>query len=160
MKCQKCKKNDASVHMAYITNTGRKDYYLCKSCSQEQENPSHLNSESVWENDFWKSMLGGYKYEDEMNACPACGMTYQQFNGGGRFGCTNCYKHFSRQVQLLLERLQGRTKHVGKVPLHGVGVFSTSRQIQKLKQKLQIALQNERYEEAASIRDEIKALEK
>lgn len=161
MKCERCNKNEATVHMTYINNGKREDHHLCEACSRQQEAPFNMGKQSgFWQNDFFKSLLEPYvgNYGAE-NACPSCGMTYREFNETGRFGCPTCYTHFGNQIQPMLERLQGATRHVGKVPLRGTGVFTTSRQVQRLKQELSQALSEEAYERAAELRDEIRALE-
>jgi len=46
------------------------------------------------------------------------------------------------------------------VPNRGTGVFRTANQIKRLRQHLKKLVQDERYEEAARVRDEIRMLER
>ena len=49
-------------------------------------------------------------------------------------------------------------RHVGKVPVCGTDVFRTKAHIEKLRRELKLMVAQENYEEAARLRDEIKAL--
>lgn len=114
-----------------------------------------------------------------------CKMTYDDFINLGKFGCSNCYTTFGDHLDQVFKNLQGRDRHVGRKRLnikqnnagtnnvHTVQEKSTSANIQteskkdinkdklqELKENLKAAIQQERYEEAAKIRDEIKELEK
>ena len=92
--------------------------------------------------------------------CSSCGMTYSEFNRLGKFGCPDCYEAFREEITPLVRRIHGHTKHVGKVPNRGTGVFRTANQIKRLRQHLKKLVQDERYEEAARVRDEIRMLER
>lgn len=110
---------------------------------------------------FWK-MIYEERPQDDINEpkCPRCGMTYSEFNRLGYFGCPDCYVAFAEKIRPLMERIHGAGKHIGKVPNRGCGVFRTVNQIKRLRQRLQHLVREERYEEAAKIRDEIRALER
>ena len=97
---------------------------------------------------------------EEEPRCSSCGMTYSEFNRLGKFGCPDCYEAFREEITPLVRRIHGHTKHVGKVPNRGTGVFRTANQIKRLRQHLKKLVQDERYEEAARVRDEIRMLER
>ena len=83
-----------------------------------------------------------------------------EFNRLGKFGCPDCYEAFKEEIPPLLRRIHGHSKHVGKVPNRGTGVFRTATHVKRLRQHLQKLVQEERYEEAAKVRDEIRALQR
>ena len=111
--------------------------------------------------DFFLKMIYADYMERAVNepACPHCGMTYSEFNRLGYFGCPDCYAAFAKEIKPLLQRIHGATKHIGKVPNRGSGVFRTVHHIKRLRQHLQQLVRDEKFEEAASVRDEIRALE-
>lgn len=118
--------------------------------------------------------------------CPKCGMTYNEFLKYSKFGCPECVHTFGFLLDDYLKKLQGSCEHCGKkyngaetvfVPdLSAVtGENSTVKsadilpavkkldtddaQVAELKERLGKAIKEEEYEEAARIRDQIRALE-
>src|SRR5438552_10196764 len=91
--------------------------------------------------------------------CPRCGLLYSAFKETGRLGCAECYAAFQFQLRPLLRRIHGDTRHRGKSPARGAGVMTSTRQIQRLHDELQRAVEREDFEKAASLRDEIRRLE-
>jgi protein arginine kinase activator len=97
-----------------------------------------------------------------MIKCPSCGFTYQDFKKVGRFGCSECYEAFKKQLDPLLKRIHGSNRHVGKVPLTAdktVKETSALQVIKGLKMQLEKAVQAEEFEKAAKLRDRIRELE-
>ncbi len=91
--------------------------------------------------------------------CPRCGLQYSSFKETGRLGCSECYTAFQFQLRPLLRRIHGDTRHRGKTPAHGSAGAERSRQIQRLHDDLQRAVEREEFEKAAQVRDEIRKLE-
>lgn len=162
MLCDACKKREAVVHIVKIEDGQRTDVHLCAACAKRQSNFSNMRDVNIIDNDFFRKMA----YPDYQGAsgdeprCASCGMTYGEFNHVGKFGCPDCYEAFKEEIPPLLRRIHGHSKHVGKVPNRGTGVFRTATQVKRLRQHLQKLVQEERYEEAAKVRDEIRALQR
>ncbi len=112
---------------------------------------------------------------DSQLQCPHCGYQLSFFRQNGRLGCTKCYESFKTVLDPLVSSIHGNVRHieegekVGKfesvVPTPGVdsGNSAEERRSQKpeikaLREKITQAIQNEQYEEAARLRDEIKKL--
>lgn len=66
---------------------------------------------------------------------------------------------FKNQITSLVQRIQGSIEYEGRVPSHGHTVFKTQYEIKQLRRQLETAIGDENFEEAAQIRDKIKALE-
>src|SRR5206468_2358034 len=92
--------------------------------------------------------------------CPRCGLLYSAFRETGRLGCAECYSAFQFQLRPLLRRIHGDTRHRGKVPARDGEGAVRSRQIQRLHDELQRAVEREEFERAAGIRDEVMRLER
>lgn len=94
-------------------------------------------------------------------SCPVCGMNWAQFKQAGLMGCAHDYEQFSGKLVPLLKRAQeGATEHVGKVPAKRKTVEG-DRQVMtlRLRRELQQAVDTERYEQAAALRDQLRQLE-
>jgi protein arginine kinase activator len=96
--------------------------------------------------------------EYEGYVCDQCGMTYAEFQKCGMLGCANCYQAFKTPMAALLQRVHGNTQHAGRVPGGVHSGTSIRMNIDRLKQKLQKAVADEEYEQAAKLRDAIRAL--
>jgi protein arginine kinase activator len=59
----------------------------------------------------------------------------------------------------LLRRIHGGSKHSGKVPVRAQSRVKILRELDQLKEELQVKVQNEEFEEAALLRDRIRVIE-
>ena len=84
-------------------------------------------------------------------------MKYAQFRTTGRLGCPGDYEAFHAELEPLLERVHRGTRHAGKVPARYRRQLHATR-LDQLHVDLQQAVREERYEEAARLRDQIKEL--
>ena len=89
--------------------------------------------------------------------CPNCGFTQADFKKAGRLGCSECYVTFSEGLDGLLKTMHKGTKHMGKVPHAMQQSRELSDRLKSLQKKLDKAVTEEDFEQAASMRDEIKA---
>jgi protein arginine kinase activator len=161
MLCQLCNRRNASVFVKKIENGEKIEYNLCDECASELMNPP-IEITDV-EEDFFDNladMLAGFsdvKREEREEAikCLKCGMTFSEFQHGGRLGCEDCYEVFEQQLKPLLQRIQGAIQHAGKYPPE----HEKKQEVEKLKEELKELIEKEEYERAAIIRDKIKELE-
>jgi len=91
--------------------------------------------------------------------CPVCTMTYGEFKEKGRLGCEHCYTTSHRQLRPLYNSIQSGSEHKGKIPLRSGAKLNLERQIDKLSRELRSLVEQEEYEKAASLRDEIRRLQ-
>ena len=59
----------------------------------------------------------------------------------------------------VLRRIHGDTRHRGKAPVRGGAAGAALRQVQRLHDELQRAVEREDFERAAQLRDEVRQLE-
>lgn len=181
MLCQNCGENEANVRYTQIINGVKKEMALCEKCSKELgitdidfdfNMPINLSSflGEVFGNSE-DSILPEFTKTKELQ-CDQCGMTYDEFINTGKFGCSNCYNTFENKLNPILKNLQGANEHVGrktrvtKTELEKSDIVNKKEekpkqktQLDTLKEDLKIAIKEERYEDAAKIRDEIKKIE-
>jgi len=163
MLCQVCGKNPATVHFTEIHDNKLTEINVCERCAEEKglRATSHPHKFDIA--DLLAGMVDTMTSSDEERVgrvqCPRCGMLYSSFRETGRLGCAECYSAFQFQLRPLLRRIHGDTRHRGKVPARDGDGAVRSRQIQRLHDDLQRAVEREDFEKAAGIRDEIKRLE-
>lgn len=162
MYCEECKQRPATVHLTKIQNNKKTELYLCEECARRHHEIPFSFEPNFSIHKFLTGLLEGTPVEVTPVAspqCPNCKLTYDQFGQFGRFGCSQCYRAFGKQLELLLRRVQGNNCHTGKVPKRTGGNIWVKREVERLREELQRAIGEEAYERAAELRDRIRALE-
>ncbi|MFP4687033.1 MAG: UvrB/UvrC motif-containing protein [bacterium] len=155
MKCERCGEEPATVHQ--ITVTGGFDVHykhLCEKCAAELEATGAEETEGKV-----PGLINSMFEEPEAAQCDECGLEFSEFSKTGRLGCANCYLAFFDHLEPLIKRIHGAGKHSGETAEGGeLGELSMARKIQILQQELKEAVESEKYEEAARLRDRINDL--
>ena len=167
MLCDNCGKNEATIKLTQIINGKKTEMMICEECG-EKYGITNMNFEiPIGISDF----LGDLSLEPNMPEfmplnlsnslkCNNCNMTYQDFLDSGKFGCEECYKTFENKIDILLKRIQGTDRYIGKRANKNennvIQETKIDNKLEKLQQDLKKAIKEERYEDAAKIRDEIK----
>lgn len=166
MLCENCKTRPASLHFTKIINGEKSEYHLCEQCAKENEEIMATNNDFSFHHLLsgllnFDNMVNGHSIQVDSDTvrCSNCGLTFTQFKKLGKFGCSDCYKHFETQLEPIFRRIHGNSIHSGKVPLRSGKELKSKKELNLLKSKLQQKVMNEEFEEAAKIRDKIKALE-
>ncbi len=160
MVCELCKQAQATVHLTEIVNEQMTELHLCESCANQKgaqvESQFGLADLLSGLADFGKAQ----EPEDvSSRICPNCSMAYDDFRKLGRLGCAECYATFKRSLGSLLKRIHGSPIHVGKSPVRAAKPMKVKSELAELKRKLERAIDQEAFEEAARLRDQIRGLE-
>ncbi len=91
--------------------------------------------------------------------CPACHYTFKDFESSGLLGCKECYNTFKELVHPILKKLQKDLVHRGKIPIQALDLTMLNRQISDFTTRMEMAIAEEHYEEAAQVRDQIKIVQ-
>jgi len=159
MLCCICKEKEATVHLTQIAGDKMQKVDLCEECSKTKgiNDPAGFNLADL--------LLGlGASQEIEQAAggvelkCPRCGFTQADFKKAGRLGCPACYRTFADGLEGLLKSMHKGTKHVGKVPEGLRQNRDLTERLKTLQKKLAKAVEDENFEQAALLRDEIKQM--
>lgn len=167
MLCENCHKREAAVHQTVITNGQKQEHHLCEICAREAGalpdfSFPNLSIQQLLGSFLGQESFGGAAVKPPLQAepsCRHCGMTYSEFAQSGVLGCARCYEEMGPQLLPLIKRIQGTTSHSGKVPKRTGGIARKRREVEGLRRQLEQAIQNEQYEEAASLRDQIRQME-
>ncbi|MDO5556197.1 MAG: UvrB/UvrC motif-containing protein [Clostridia bacterium] len=181
MLCQKCNKNEANVKYTEVINGEKKEMMLCEQCSHELG----LDNISFNMPINFSSFLGGLLEDETYNTpefmplfqqikqlkCDNCNLTYDEFINQGKFGCAQCYDVFSNKIDSLLKRIHGSNEYLGRKAINSQNINknienekevdenSENKKLKELQEDLKKAIADERYEDAAKIRDKIKKIE-
>lgn len=161
MVCNICGKNEATIHLTEILNNQMVEIHLCEMCAEEKG--TDLKSAQLNFGQLLANLSGLFPEAKAQRVqkvvCKGCGMSFDEFAKIGRLGCGMCYQSFEKQLAPLLKRIQKGLQHVGKVPQKIEGKVKSAYTLRDLQARLQKAVQNENYEEAAQLRDQIRLLE-
>jgi len=172
MLCEKCQKNTATVHMKGLVNGTLKEVHFCQECSinmvnMEMQLPLGNIFKDIMES--VQSMGAQMTIGQPANTrpiqhkapgpCTVCGLNYEQFKTIGKLGCEACYQAFPKEIVALFKNVQGSTRHEGKFPKRYGSQILQQREVDKLRSILKKAIDDKNYEEAARIRDQIRAME-
>ena len=156
MLCDKCNSKEAHVFIERNINGNKEKFALCSECASkmEKELPFSIDIGSFFSG---FNSLGGIPLASSQSpVCSGCKMSFDDFEKKGRLGCAHCYEDFREQLVPIVKRIHGSQQHTG----YGGSEEDKKRlAIQELKAKLSEAILHENFEEAATLRDEIKALE-
>ncbi len=158
MLCEDCNKNQATVMITVTAGGEVTTRHLCQECMKKVE-------ESFSQGDvqsFLSSLLSLLSAQPKAPqlTCSGCGLTYAEFQRTGKLGCAQCYQDFAEELRPLLARVHGRSQHAGRVPPGQEKPQDISVCMQELRTQMEAAVSAENFEEAAKLRDEIRALEK
>jgi protein arginine kinase activator len=157
--CQRCHKSRATVH---ITDTApqKREWHLCEECAEKEGViiKQHHQTTNAILHEFIKQKTGAAQVEDL--ACPKCGTTFREFQSRGLLGCPHDYEAFREVLSPLIERAHGGgTQHVGKTPGQVEETVRRQAGLMRLRRELQEAIDQENYERAARVRDQIRSFE-
>ena len=172
MLCETCKKRTATVFYNENMNGKVRSYSLCGECAAKlrekgelQDITSMIGSFADPFSDLHNELFQGFfgipaqKAISAQKKCPDCGCTYPEIEKSGKVGCPSCYTTFEDELSPLIRSLHGTTAHAGAVPSRHRAKQALAQQLKQKKAALREAVQNEDYERAAALRDEIRALE-
>jgi protein arginine kinase activator len=157
MLCESCQQHEATIHVTQVTDGNSRELHLCEECAEE----TGLNVQTVMS---LPEILFGMSGTDEASKgvdrhCPRCHMRGSDFKKTGRLGCPHCYEAFTQELQPMLAAMHKGPKHTGKVPVLERKVMDLAARLDGLRKRLDLAVVNEDYEEAARVRDLIREVE-
>jgi len=170
MLCDNCGKNEANVKYTQIINGVKQEMKLCEKCSKQLGIDDINFNMPIDFSSFLGDLISDYEENNFMPMMPTpkklkchyCNTTYSEFLNTGKFGCAECYDAFSNKIESVLKRIHGSNKYLGRKSKKAVNKVQKNQEqkeddkLKKLEKDLKQAIKEERYEDAAKIRDEIK----
>lgn len=174
MDCTYCPGNSSTCHLTKIVNGNHLEVHVCEKCIPQ------INQADLVDFDLWDavSKLAASKGKadpakavepakveisaqslllptvaQKAQVCPNCGFTNEDVRKTGRLGCSKCYEIFEEMLKDVINDCQKGTQHMGKIPK----AFSGIRR-ERLEEELRKAVETERFEDAALIRDQLAQL--
>ncbi len=186
MLCEHCGKKNATVYYKQTVNGKTNEYRLCADCAEALRHAASPGNgffafpSLFGDGDFFSPSTLFARPEKErksrsVKTCPLCGSRYDELLNTGKMGCAECYTAFREEIEKTLLSLHGRATHIGRSPKSRLKTETVSEEktqapeapkptveqdeLASLKAELQKAVAEEKYEQAASLRDRIRAME-
>ena len=142
-----------------INHNINQELHLCAECAQKEGiSPKIPLSLTELMSSFMEPIIGKMVTEMADIKCQHCGMSYLLFKAKMRFGCAEDYEVFKRGVEPLLDKIHHSTHHKGKTPANLSPALGQEKEIKDLQRELEQLVRQERFEDAAKVRDKITAL--
>lgn len=155
--CEHCGEGEATINVIKIINNKKTSELVCPSCVAQMTNYS-LHDPEI-------ETMPSMNLYDFLNVPSSIASTspqsdYQKalehFQKDAKFGHPNDYQLLRKEVEVLLRKLHGSTKHCGKVPQSHK---APELEIYELTTLMDEAASRERFEDAAKLRDRIRKLQ-
>jgi len=164
-KCQKCDR-PATHKFTRIVNGHVMDFFFCQEHAAEFS-PLQLKA-ALSQLELTQLLAGLLKSEQGQKAelseqapvdlkCPTCGLWFRQYRQTMFLGCSDCYRSFEKYLTNDLRRYHGTTRHCGKQPGPATEIPDREK-LEALTKRLALAIQDEDFELAAQLRDQIRQL--
>lgn len=166
MLCERCKKQEATIHYKENINGKRNSYALCAECAAElgafDSTKKLINDPFENMNSLFGTLFGISPYKEIMGTeekrCDLCGATFRELAAEGKAGCPRCYSIFSDELAPTIAKIHGRTVHTGSAPAEFKAEHEKEKLIKSVANELRDAVAAEEYEKAATLRDRLREL--
>ncbi len=185
MMCDNCGKREANVRYSENINGRKRELNLCEECSRKLGITHKDFNMPIDFSSFFGEFIEDFTTPEFMPLineiktlkCHTCGYTFEDIANTGRLGCGDCYEVFEQRLDPIIKRIQGANRHVGRIgkivdnkieqkmqnqETKGENTKKQEKeenQLEKLQNDLKQAIKEERYEDAAKIRDKIKKIQ-
>jgi protein arginine kinase activator len=162
MLCEDCHEREANVHLTQVVNDKKSVLNLCLECADKRGFSNPLKNVPFPLGDFLSSMVDSPRSDRtgqiQQITCLGCGLTFGEFSKYGRLGCGKCYEAFRTQLEQLLRKIHGSSRHCGKLPAGSPEKMVPLIEERKLQEELRRAVEEEKFELAAELRDRLKTV--
>lgn len=165
MICDHCGERPASVTVKQNQQGHILESHLCQVCAAGDHNlhfaleQDPMAIHQLLSNWFPNQQTSVSPIKKEVAVCPTCSFTFSKFLKIGKFGCATCYEVFESQLDEIFKRLHnGNTEHTGKIPASYGSTLKIKKEIEELRQQMKFSIDEENFEEAARLRDEVRLL--
>lgn len=155
MLCTRCKKEQATLFYTQSINGKESSAALCPSCAKQ----AGIGGANIFA-PLFKTVPKDAAIPKNIKRCNLCGLGWQDILSMGKVGCPVCYDTFREELRDTIRSIHGGAKHCGITPEQSDRTVTekTLSEEDELRNALTAAIQSENYEEAARLRDAIKAL--
>ena len=171
MKCELCHKAEAETAIRKEENGETRELYVCHACAKQDALPPEPPAaapdaaSTKSEADAAIPLMGmildaafeivGRAINLAEPSCPVCKIQRHEYRKQSRLGCPACYEAFSKELNTAIFELHRASEHAGKAPQRAEALWQRKR----IEERLAAAIKEQRYEDAITLRDELRGLD-
>lgn len=157
--CDKC--GQPATFLAWVEINGeRMEQHLCGNCAKKERRLDDLIEPMVGEFFDFPVAFGRKKPSKHQGVCPTCGFTEREFWQSGYYNCPDCARYLKMNNYAKSQKAFDDTPMpIEKVKLN-IKKPSEMTFVDDLRAKLQKAVNEERYQDAAELKKKIDEIEK
>lgn len=161
MKCERCNEREATVLYKQTINGESTSAHLCAECAAKAQGEAGFSAHFPFGGDLFGNLFGiSAPVQIPASKKCECGATFSDVRRAGKVFCARCYETFATELEPTIRSLYGKAVHVGRAPAKKAALRDKQNRLARLKNDLRAAIEAEKFEDAARLRDEIKTLEK
>lgn len=152
MKCDVCKKNEATYHCQTIVNGVSHEEHLCSECAKDR----NISFGNMVQDMFSHDSIFGGLLPLMQNFLPCdCGTTFDDIASSGMVGCNNCNTHYKGLIADAMKNISiGAENELSRQK----NMSDKDKKINKLREEISLAVEKEDYETASKLKKEIDKL--
>ncbi len=182
MKCELCHKAEAETAVFRKINGAERELFICKGCAAASLQGGDVGEDAAADGEVGQGeqqivggiigigapmlplmgmimdaafeIAGGSISWGREPKCKVCGITRAEYRKASRLGCPGCYESFAAELNSTVMDLQRTTEYKGRVPER----FRHQHEMNQLEERLELAVAEQRYEEAIALRDRIREM--
>lgn len=146
----------------------KSEVHLCEQCAREVGLNTKISNFtlSLPEMLTFLNVDESHDFRDQKR-CHSCGCSFSDYRKNGKLGCSDCYNYLSDELAPVLTSFFADKRHIGKSPLVNasqktmiveVAHIPAESDLEILRTELASAVHDERYEDAAVLRDRIREI--
>jgi protein arginine kinase activator len=158
MLCDVCQERDAIVHLTRVVDGDVKQVHLCEKCAADEGVETSVSTPKTPLIGLLQSVQqqAASQQADQIR-CAFCNSTYKDFRATGRLGCARCYLTFESNLRDLLQRVHHATRHTGRTYVPPApDALQRASTVVELREQLRRAIEQEQFEQAARLRDQLR----
>ena len=162
MKCERCQQNEATFFYEETINGNKRALRLCAECAAKMQAEAPAPVFGGLGSHLLDGLFGlsAAPTAEPRKTCPGCHAAWGDLAKAGKAFCPQCYATFARELEPSLRSLYGNhVHHTGRAPAGRRAEQERRDTLASLKKQLAEAIAAEQYENAAQLRDRIRALE-
>lgn len=168
MFCERCKKNEATIHLSEVVKNMKSEVHLCEQCARDVGLNTKISNFTLSLPEML-TFLNVDETQDfrDQKRCHSCGYSFSDYRKNGKLGCPDCYDYLADELAPVLTSFFADKRHLGKSPriasaqknvIVEVTPVTAESDIDILRTELESAVHDERYEDAAVLRDRIREI--
>ncbi len=152
--CHACQQRPSALHITQVTPGGVLEAHLCPTCASALDLSADGDAPDLATLDLTRALAPAPASEERR--CATCGVSMADYRQSNLLGCADCWRDLGAPLLAMVRRFHDADAHVGWRPDAAGDGAEAAAQRRELERRLHQAVAEERFEEAARLRDQLR----